>query len=92
MLILTQLTEDTFEHDFNDFKGSSIIDLKEITFIDPYGMVGLLELGEISLSQGVQKKLILPTTEDVLKDLERMDFFQFAEKYFILGSLYIKPG
>ncbi len=84
--MLTQLTEDTFEHVFNDFKGSSVIDLKEITFIDPYGMVGLLELGEISLSQGVQKKIILPVTEDVLKYLERMDFFLFAEKYFIIES------
>lgn len=84
--MLTQLTEDSFETFFNDFKESSIIDLKETTFIDPYGMVGLLELGEISLSQGVQKKLILPLTEDVLKYLERMNFFQFAKKYFILGS------
>ena len=84
--MLTQLTEDTFEHILNDFKGSSIIDLKEIIFIDPYGMVWLLELAEISLSQGVRKKLNLPITEDVLKYLERMDFFQFAEKYFIIES------
>jgi len=84
--MLTQLTEDTFEHVFNDFKGSSVIDLEEITFIDPCGMVGLLELGEMSLSQGVQKKLVLPLAEDVLQYLERMDFFQRAEKYFILES------
>jgi hypothetical protein len=85
--MLTQVTEDTFEHVFNDCTGSSVIDLKEITFIDPYGMVGLLELGEFSLRQGIQKKLVLPRAEDVLKYLERMDFFQFAEKYFILDPL-----
>lgn len=82
--MLTQLTEETFEYVFSALQESSTIDLKEITFIDPYGMVGLLELAEISLSQGFQRKLILPVAEDVLKYLERMDFFLFAEKYFIL--------
>jgi len=85
--MLTQLTEDTFERVFNKCNITPVIDLKEITFIDPYGMVGLLELGEISLLQGVQKKLVLPLAEDVLKYLERMDFFQVAEKYFVLDPL-----
>jgi len=82
--MLTQLTEDTFEHIFSEFEGDPVIDLKEVTFVDPYGMVGLLELGEFSLLQGVQKKIFLPMSEDVLQYLKRMDFFQLAEKYFVL--------
>ena len=82
--MLTQLTEETFELFIKDLKKPSVIDLGEVAFIDPYGMVGLLELGEVALSQDIQKKLVLPLAEDVLKYLERMDFFQFSKKYFIL--------
>lgn len=90
--MLMQLTEDTFEHFFNDFKESSIIDLKEITFIDPYGMVGLLEIGKLFVSRGIQKTLLLPRSEEVLTYLQRMDFFQFAEKYFILEPFNPQSG
>src|SRR4030067_1850972 len=47
-------------------------------------MVGLLEIGELSQSEGVQKTLFLPGSEEVLKYLERMDFFKFATHYFRL--------
>ena len=47
-------------------------------------MVGLLEIGELLKSQGVQKILYLPESEEVLKYLERMDFFRFADGYFTL--------
>jgi anti-sigma regulatory factor (Ser/Thr protein kinase) len=79
-----QLTEDSFEHYLHLYQEKSSIDLQEITFIDPYGMVGLLELGESSVSRGVQKTLLPPRSEEVLTYLERMDFFQFAQKYFFL--------
>lgn len=82
--MLTQITEETFEQVLNTFKESSSIDLREITFIDPYGMVGLLELGELSISKGIKNKIHLPESAESLKYLERMDFFQFAEKYFKL--------
>ncbi len=44
---MTQITEDTFEQVLQVFGGSSPFDLRETAFIDPYGMVGLLEMGEL---------------------------------------------
>ncbi len=81
---MTQITEDTFEQAQDILRTMPIIDLQGITFIDPYGMVGLLEIGELSQSEGVQKTLFLPGSEEVLKYLERMDFFKFAAHYFRL--------
>ncbi|MCL5061761.1 MAG: ATP-binding protein [Nitrospiraceae bacterium] len=81
---ITQITEDTFEHVLHFLNESSIIDLQDITFIDPYGMVGILELGELLKSNSIQKTIHLPMSEEVLKYLERMDFFKFADNYFKL--------
>ena len=81
---MNQITEDTFEQLLNIFKKSSLIDLREITFIDPYGMVGILEIGELLRSEGIKKVIYLPESEEVLKYLERMDFFTFADRYFTL--------
>jgi anti-sigma regulatory factor (Ser/Thr protein kinase) len=83
-LMTTQITEETFEQFLYYSREASAIDLREITFIDPYGMIGLLELGEISKSEGIQKAVYLPASEEVLRYLERMDFFQFAGRYFKL--------
>jgi hypothetical protein len=81
---ITPITEDTFEHVLHFLNESSIIDLQDITFIDPYGMVGILELGELLKSNSIQKTIHLPMSEEVLKYLERMDFFKFADNYFKL--------
>jgi anti-sigma regulatory factor (Ser/Thr protein kinase) len=81
---VTQITEETFEQIHQIFRESPIIDLRDVAFIDPYGMVGLLEIGELSRSGEMQKPLFLPESEEVLKYLERMDFFKFINKYFNL--------
>jgi hypothetical protein len=81
---MTQITEDTFEQAYQIFRESSIIDLRDATFIDPFGMVGLLEIGELSKSEGIKKTIFLPESEEVLKYLERMDFFRFSHRYFRL--------
>ena len=85
--MITQITEETFEQFLYNFKESSAIDLRETAFIDPYGMVGLLEVGEFFKAEGIQKPILLPKSEEVLKYFERMDFFKFAERYFILEPL-----
>lgn len=82
MKIIPQITEETFEQFLHRLKKSSEIDLQEISFIDPYGMVGLLEIGEIYKPTVNQKILHLPESEEVLKYLERMDFFKIAPGYF----------
>ncbi|TVM00556.1 MAG: hypothetical protein CV087_13215 [Candidatus Brocadia sp. WS118] len=81
---MSQITGDTFELLLHGLKESQEIDLQEITFIDPYGMVGLLEMGVLLRSMGVRKTMCLPKSEEVLKYLERMDFFKFAGGYFNL--------
>lgn len=88
---ITQITEDTFEHVLQVFNDTPIIDLREASFIDPYGMVGILEIGELLKSNGIQKNIHLPTSEEVLKYLERMDFFKFACSYFNLFNPPIPP-
>lgn len=79
-----QLTEDTFEQGLYLFNEAGAVSFYDLTFIDPYGMVGILEIGEILKAQGVKKTLCLPQSEDVIKYLERMDFFKFAADYFNL--------
>jgi len=81
---MPKITEDTFEQVFHCLRESPLIDLQETTFIDPYGMIGLLEMGELCREQGIRKILRLPRSEEVLKYLERMDFFKFASEYFRL--------
>jgi len=80
--IIAQITEETFEQVLHRLKKSSVINLQEISFIDPYGMVGLLEFGEIYKPKANPKLLYLPESEEVLKYLERMDFFKIASRYF----------
>ena len=81
---MTQITKDNFEQLLNLFRESSAINLSDVTFIDPYGMVGILELGELFKSEGIRKTIYLPKSEEILKYLERMDFFKFADTYFEL--------
>lgn len=81
---MTHITEDSFEQTLHLFKKTPVIDLQEVNFIDPYGMVGILEIGELLKSEGIRKTIHLPQSEEVLKYLERMDFFSFARKYFKL--------
>jgi hypothetical protein len=82
---VTQVTEDTFEQVLSHFS-EPVIDLRDVAFIDPYGMVGLLEIGEVLKSKRELKAVYLPQSEDVLKYLERMDFFKFADTYFKINS------
>jgi len=81
---VTQVTEETFEEIHRAFSTSPTVDLRDISFIDPYGMVGLLEIGELSRSEGIQKTLLPPESEDVLRYLERMDFFKYVTNCFRL--------
>jgi anti-sigma regulatory factor (Ser/Thr protein kinase)/anti-anti-sigma regulatory factor len=60
------------------------IDLGDVTFIDPYGMVGILELGYYLKSLGKEVILRVPRSEEVPRYLERMDFFRFRAGLFVL--------
>jgi anti-sigma regulatory factor (Ser/Thr protein kinase) len=81
---MTQLTEETFEQTLRSFIRSDGIDLRDVSFIDPYGMVGLLEIGELCMLEDVKKTVLLPRSEEVRRYLDRMDFFGHAGRYFSL--------
>ncbi|MHB8843974.1 MAG: ATP-binding protein [Nitrospirota bacterium] len=84
---MTQLTEETFEKTLHSFIRSDRIDLRDVSFIDPYGMVGLLEIGELCMLEDIKKTVLLPRSADVLRYLERMDFFSHAKRYFSLDPM-----
>lgn len=84
MKAVQQITEESFEQVLSALNESPKIDLRDVLFIDPYGMVGVLEIGELLKLKGIRKTIQLPQTEEVLKYLERMDFFRFAGDYFDL--------
>ncbi|MGC1454714.1 MAG: ATP-binding protein [Nitrospirota bacterium] len=81
---MNQLTEDTFEQTLQSIIASEQIDLRDVSFIDPYGMLGLLEIGELCMLEDVKKTIMLPKSREVCAYLERMDFFTHASRYFSL--------
>jgi anti-sigma regulatory factor (Ser/Thr protein kinase) len=84
-----QLTESTFEDHLFQFLNSLSIDLRNLKFIDPYGMIGLIEIGEALRNSGDIKTLYLPPDGETIKYLERMDFFRYAPHIFRLEPLYV---
>jgi hypothetical protein len=86
---MTQLTEETFETTLRSFIRSDQIDLRDVSFIDPYGMVGLLEIGELCMLEDIKKTILLPRSDEVLRYLERMDFFTSARRYFSLEPMHV---
>jgi anti-sigma regulatory factor (Ser/Thr protein kinase) len=89
---MTQLTEETFEQTLRTFIHSEQIDLRDISFIDPYGMVGLLEIGELCMQEDVKKTVLIPRSAEVQSYLERMDFFAHARRSFSLDPPYYPPS
>jgi len=87
---MIQITEETFEQTLRSFLRSEHIDLSRISFIDPYGMLALLEIGELCMLEDVRKTVILPRSDEVCRYLDRMDFFSHAKRYFTLE--YVSPG
>jgi anti-sigma regulatory factor (Ser/Thr protein kinase) len=81
---MNQITEETFEQTFKNFMRAEQIDLRAVSFIDPYGMLALLEIGELCMLEDVKKSVILPKAPEVCAYLDRMDFFTFAERCYCL--------
>jgi anti-anti-sigma regulatory factor len=60
--------------------GQMIIDLEQVRFVDPYGMVGLLVLARFLRQRRCEPVLMLPRSEEVMRYLDRMDFSRHAER------------
>ncbi len=84
-----QLTESTFEDHLGQFLNSHYIDLRDLKFIDPYGMIGLIEIGDAFRDSGDIKTLYLPSDGETIKYLERMDFFRYAPHVFRIKPLHV---
>ncbi|HSF29551.1 MAG TPA: hypothetical protein VLK82_03640 [Candidatus Tectomicrobia bacterium] len=81
------LDESTFERLLRQLEGLDqtaagqvSIDLEQVRFVDPYGMVGLLALARFLRQRGFAPVLMLPRSEEVMKYLDRMDFSRHAER------------
>lgn len=81
------LNEDSFEYIISqiptslDSLNKLTIDLANLDFIDPYGMVGVLELGKYLKNRGIELELNLPKVE-VLSYILRLGFFKLAPSIF----------
>jgi len=89
---MTQITEETFDQTVKSFIRSEQIDLSGVSFIDPYGMLGLLEIGELCMLEDVRKTVTLPRSGEVLRYLDRMDFFAHAKRYFMFEHASSGPS
>jgi hypothetical protein len=57
-----------------------VIDLEQVRFVDPYGMVGLLILARFLRQRSCEPVLMLPRSDEVMRYLDRMDFSRHAER------------
>ncbi|UCH79962.1 MAG: sensor histidine kinase [Nitrospiraceae bacterium] len=80
--MLTNLSDETFEQFLLLASVQNTINLGNITFIDPFGMVGVLETGRYYKSMNAARNMVLPNSSHVLKYLERMDFFKHCRRFF----------
>jgi hypothetical protein len=80
--------ERTFEamvRDIAAHAGSRVLlDAHHVRWVDPYGMIGLLVLGDAEHQRGGRLALRLPDNPEVLSYLGRMGFFEHAERIFEL--------
>ncbi len=89
---MNQITEETFESVLTSFIRSDRIDLRKISFIDPFGMLALLEIGELCQLEDVKKTIVLPDSGEVCRYLDRMDFFSHARRNFFLEPVLSVPA
>ena len=59
--------------------GGVLLDARHVRWADPYGMIGLLAIGQQLRADGARPVLQLPESPDVVSYLGRMGFFAEAE-------------
>lgn len=88
----TTLDSEAFDALVADARAASadrfLIDARHVRFADPYGMIGLLAIGEHFGREGEAPPILqLPDSPDVTGYLARMGFISAAEKVFELHNL-----
>ena len=66
--------------------GEILFDLEKVRFIDPYGMVGILEYGRHLRTLGKNLSLLAPRSNEVRTYWKRMNFFDFADRCFSMSD------
>jgi hypothetical protein len=61
-----------------------LFDATHVRWADPYGMIGMLVLGEVARRRGEQPVFKLPESPEVVSYMGRMGFFDHAEPIFEL--------
>ena len=59
-----------------------LFDATHVRWADPYGMIGVLALGEVARRRGEQPLFKMPDSADVVSYMARMGFFEHAEAIF----------
>ena len=88
-LVMTEFTEalDAGEG------GRILVDARRLRWVDPYGMIGLLAVGQVARDRGRRPRLQVPESPEVLSYLSRMSFFRNAEQIYELhGSSRKNPA
>jgi hypothetical protein len=73
-------------------RGLALVDARRLRWVDPYGMLGLLALGEVLGSAGDRPRFQPPESPDVLSYLGRMGFFARASQVYELHGAPRKHG
>ena len=59
--------------------GRILVDARRLRWVDPYGMIGLLAIGQVARDRGRRPRLQVPESSDVISYLTRMSFFKSAD-------------
>lgn len=81
------LDEHSYEQVLEQFGSASservLLDARHLRFADPFGMLGLLALGQYVKKEGGEAAILqLPDEADVVGYMARMDFFEHAKDLF----------
>ncbi len=67
-----------------DEGGRILVDARRLRWVDPFGMIGLLAVGQVARDRGRRPRLQVPESPDVISYLSRMSFFKGAEAVYEL--------
>jgi hypothetical protein len=62
--------------------GRALVDARHLRWVDPYGMLGLLSLGEVLGQGGEKANFQMPESPEVVSYLTRMGFFHWAARLY----------
>ena len=64
--------------------GRILVDARRVRWVDPFGMIGLLALGQVAGRRGERPRFQMPESADVVSYLSRMAFFRHAAEIYEL--------